>query len=499
MSWYSRRSYGWGGFAPQMSVAELEARAEQVVARIAKKEKRELKGVKLAGRTIAKTFWGKAWCDNIETYRDYAYRLERGRKYVRSGAVIDLVITKGYVQALVVGSERTPYRVSIDIRTMAKAKWDGLVGRMTGKISSLMALAAGKLPRELLEDFCNVETGLFPKSGEITLSCDCPDGAVCCKHVAAVLYGIGARLDTEPELFFTLRGVDPQSIISSEAVVDTLTADASSELASSDLGDVFGISLDAEVPPETVDEPVERQAPTLKLRPRYPEKTAVAADPNTPTIFKETRKRLGLTQTEFAQRLGTNQATISAIERGGKNLRAAKLLDRVKMLAAGAKDEGEVKVAFRTAERKDVALIQEFIRELADYEKMLDEVVATPELLEKWIFDERKAEVIFALEGEREVGFALFFHNFSTFLGRAGVYLEDLYVRPECRGKGYGKALLKELARIAVERGCGRLEWWCLDWNQPSIDFYLSLGAEPMKDWTVYRIAGETLKKLAKG
>ena len=157
------------------------------------------------------------------------------------------------------------------------------------------------------------------------------------------------------------------------------------------------------------------------------------------------------------------------------------------------------KVAFRTAERKDVALILEFIRELADYEKMLNEVVATPELLEKWIFDERKAEVIFALEGGREVGFALFFHNFSTFLGRAGIYLEDLYVRPECRGKGYGKALLKELARIAVERGCGRLEWWCLDWNRPSIDFYLSLGAEPMKDWTVYRIAGETLKKLAKG
>ena len=156
-------------------------------------------------------------------------------------------------------------------------------------------------------------------------------------------------------------------------------------------------------------------------------------------------------------------------------------------------------VVFRKAGRKDVALILEFIRELADYEKMLDEVVATPELLEKWIFDERKAEVIFALEGEREVGFALFFHNFSTFLGRAGIYLEDLYVRPECRGKGYGKALLKELARIAVERGCGRLEWWCLDWNRPSIDFYLSLGAEPMKDWTVYRIAGETLKALASG
>ena len=154
-------------------------------------------------------------------------------------------------------------------------------------------------------------------------------------------------------------------------------------------------------------------------------------------------------------------------------------------------------VAFRTAERKDVALILEFISELADYEKMLDEVVATPELLEKWIFDERKAEVVFAVEEGREGGFALFFHNFSTFLGRAGIYLEDLYVRPEFRGKGYGKALVRELARIAVERGCGRLEWWCLDWNKPSIDFYLSLGAEPMKDWTVYRIAGQALTDLA--
>ena len=152
---------------------------------------------------------------------------------------------------------------------------------------------------------------------------------------------------------------------------------------------------------------------------------------------------------------------------------------------------------FRFAERKDTSLILQFIKELADYEKMLDEVVAEEKTLEEWIFDKQKAEVIFMLENGKEVGFALFFHNFSTFLGRAGIYLEDLYVRPEYRGKGYGKAILKKLASIAVERGCGRLEWWCLDWNKPSIDFYLSLEAEPMSDWTVYRIAGDTLKKLA--
>lgn len=151
---------------------------------------------------------------------------------------------------------------------------------------------------------------------------------------------------------------------------------------------------------------------------------------------------------------------------------------------------------FRTAERKDVPLILEFIKELADYEDLLCEVVANEATLEEWIFEKQKAEVIFALLEGKEVGFALFFHNFSTFLGRAGIYLEDLYVRPEYRGRGFGKAILKKLASIAEERGCGRLEWWCLDRNKPSIDFYLSLGAEPMSDWTVYRIAGDTLKKL---
>ena len=155
------------------------------------------------------------------------------------------------------------------------------------------------------------------------------------------------------------------------------------------------------------------------------------------------------------------------------------------------------KTEFRPAVREDCAKILKFIKALAEYEKMADQVVATEELLEQQLFDEKKAEVIFALEEGKEVGFALFFHNFSTFLGRAGLYLEDLYVLPEYRGRGHGKALLKELARIAVERGCGRLDWWCLDWNRPSIDFYLSLGAQPMEDWTVYRLTGETLKNLA--
>ena len=156
-----------------------------------------------------------------------------------------------------------------------------------------------------------------------------------------------------------------------------------------------------------------------------------------------------------------------------------------------------MKPEFRFAERKDSALILQFIADLAEYEKMADQVVATPEMLEEEIFDKHRAEVLFVLEDGKEVGFALFFHNFSTFLGRAGLYLEDLFVKPEFRGKGYGKATLKKLAQIAVERGCGRFEWWCLDWNQPSIDFYLSLGAVPMNEWTTYRVTGDALQKLA--
>lgn len=158
----------------------------------------------------------------------------------------------------------------------------------------------------------------------------------------------------------------------------------------------------------------------------------------------------------------------------------------------------DTQVNFRFAKRQDVPLILKFICELAEYEKMLDEVVADEAMLEDWLFDKEKAEVIFACLDDKEIGFALFFHNFSTFLGRAGLYLEDLYVLPEYRGNGYGKALLKKLAAIAIERQCGRLEWCCLDWNQPSIDFYLSLGAEPMSDWTTYRIAGKMLNDLAK-
>lgn len=155
-------------------------------------------------------------------------------------------------------------------------------------------------------------------------------------------------------------------------------------------------------------------------------------------------------------------------------------------------------LTFRMAIPGDEHTILDIILELARYEKLEHEVVATPELLREWLFEKEKAEVLLAEADGTVVGSALFFHNFSTFLGRAGIYLEDLFVRPEYRGRGYGKALLRKLASITVERGCGRLEWSCLDWNQPSIDFYTKrMHAVPMDGWTVYRLTGETLKEAA--
>lgn len=152
---------------------------------------------------------------------------------------------------------------------------------------------------------------------------------------------------------------------------------------------------------------------------------------------------------------------------------------------------------FRLAERKDAAKILYFIKTLAEYEKMADQVVCDEKLLEETIFDRKGAEVLFVMLGEKEIGMALFFHNFSTFLGRSGIYIEDVVILEEYRGRGYGKAVFKKLASLAKERKCGRLEWWCLDWNKPSIDFYKSIGAQAMDQWTVYRVTDEALDSLA--
>ncbi|MEW8973385.1 MAG: GNAT family N-acetyltransferase [Tissierellaceae bacterium] len=154
--------------------------------------------------------------------------------------------------------------------------------------------------------------------------------------------------------------------------------------------------------------------------------------------------------------------------------------------------------SIRFAEEKDVSLILEFIKGLAEYERLSHEVVATEEILRESLFKRKAAEVVIGEYDEKPVGFALFFHNFSTFLGKPGIYLEDLFIVPEMRGKGFGKTMLSFLAKLAIDRDCGRFEWWCLDWNEPSIDFYKSIGATPMDEWTTFRVTDKALYDLAK-
>lgn len=158
----------------------------------------------------------------------------------------------------------------------------------------------------------------------------------------------------------------------------------------------------------------------------------------------------------------------------------------------------ETNFTIRFAEREDTPLILQFIKKLAEYEKLLHEVTANEKILEESLFDKKIAEVIIAEYKEVPIGFALFFHNFSTFIGKPGIYLEDLYIEPKYRGKGFGKKLLAFLANLCIERDCGRLEWWVLDWNKPSIDFYMSIGAVPMEEWSTFRMTGDSIKSLAK-
>ena len=257
----------WSPFTEYVPVAERRARAQHAAKKLAAKG-RAMHPVVIEGRTIARSFWGKAWCDNVENYRDFAYRLERGRSYVRSGAVIDLVIEPGAVKALVQGSMRRPYEATIRIDPLPPARWEAIKKKALGKVSSLLDLAAGRVPEELLRAFCDPRDGLFPARGEISFSCSCPDSARLCKHLAAVFYGIGARLDEDPALFFTLRGIDPGELLSATGAVDALTAAAGDapEIDASALGDVFGVDFDD--PAAAAPPPPEVASPKSKVKSR---------------------------------------------------------------------------------------------------------------------------------------------------------------------------------------------------------------------------------------
>lgn len=237
MGWYS---YDW---RPYVSVAERRRKAAKKIANM-KKEGRDITPVEIAGRKIATTFWGEAWCKNLEAYSDYANRLPRGRTYVRNGSVINLQIEAGRVRALVSGSDM--YEVDIGFKPLTKKRWTDIKGRCAGQIGSLVELLGGSISKGVMEIVTRKGEGLFPSPREISLRCSCPDWATMCKHVAAVLYGVGARLDHKPELLFTLRGVDPTEMV--EAAVDQPPTARKPRrgrvLKHDELSSVFGVDID---------------------------------------------------------------------------------------------------------------------------------------------------------------------------------------------------------------------------------------------------------------
>jgi len=233
----------WWRYKPYVSAAARRAKAEKAAVKLAKGG-RKLSPVKIVGRAMASTFWGKAWCDNLEAYSDFENRLPRGRTYARNGSVLDLQIEAGRIQALVSGSDL--YKVTIEITSHPAASWKELKTRCAGQIGSLVELLQGKLSKGVMDLVTERNGGLFPKPKEIKIKCSCPDWAGLCKHAAAVLYGVGARFDLEPELLFLLRKVDHLELIgeagSPEAFTKT-TAKGKKVLADAELADVFGIEL----------------------------------------------------------------------------------------------------------------------------------------------------------------------------------------------------------------------------------------------------------------
>jgi uncharacterized Zn finger protein len=235
--------YDYYGWRPYVPVAARRRQAAQELAKLRKKG-HPVSPVVLEGRTIVKSFWGKAWCENLERYSDYANRLPRGRTYVRNGSVIDLQIAPGEIEALVSGSEI--YKVAVKVAPVAKARWQSICKDCAGAIDSLIELLQGRFSKGVMERVCQQKTGLFPSPSEIRLSCSCPDGAYMCKHLAAVLYGIGARLDQQPELLFRLHSVDEKELIAraGKALPQAKKAPAAGKvLGGEDLSALFGLDM----------------------------------------------------------------------------------------------------------------------------------------------------------------------------------------------------------------------------------------------------------------
>lgn len=354
--------YGWKPYVP---VAKRRAAAARKMKQLVK-QGHIIEPVTISGRKIATTFWGEAWCTHLEQFSDYENRLPRGRTYVRNGSVCHLAIRQGTVEAIVSGSEL--YSISIGIQPLPAAKWQRVREQCSGHIGSMLELLQGKFSRQVMGTVTHRDHGLFPSPGEIKMQCSCPDWAGLCKHLAAVLYGVGARLDQEPELLFKLRGVDHQELITADL---DLTATGSSQrrrVADDDLAGIFGVEIDAEPGPVRRG-PVAAKAATAKAagaatdgsrkaavkraraRPPGAETTlsVQSADEYKPFIptaetVAELRHRLGLNKSQFAALIGVSPPTIGNWEqRQGLLAPQSQVLDALKVLAAGVPDEVSAK------------------------------------------------------------------------------------------------------------------------------------------------------------
>lgn len=327
-------SWNYYGDYRRPTVGELRAQAEKKIKSLTKSGQK-LQPVEAATSRgqIAKSFWGKAWCKHLEAFSDYEYRLPRGRSYIRHGAVIDLKIKPQKVTALVNGSEL--YELSVTIDALDPKKWAAIKAKCQGKIGSLIELLQGKLSDEIMSLVMDTKEGLFPKPSEIHFNCNCPDWADMCKHVAASLYGVGARLDESPELLFKLRGVDQAELITLDSAVSDLTKTKSSRrrrtLDTETVSDVFGIELDDDS--EITAKPRRRTAPKTKKTPAKakPKK----AKPYSPTAAKvrKLRKQLGLSMAAMAREIGVSAPTISNWEKKTGSLKIqAEPLEALKRL-----------------------------------------------------------------------------------------------------------------------------------------------------------------------
>ncbi len=321
MSWYAH-----GGWSPYVPVAERRRQAARKVAKM-KKAGRKISPIEIVGRKIAATFWGDAWCKNLESYSDYSNRLPRGRTYVRNGSVVDLRIEAGRVRALVSGSD--VYDVDIRIKRLATTRWTTIKGHCAGKIDSLVELLQGSISKGVMKNVTRKGGGLFPAPREISVSCSCPDWAIMCKHVAATLYGVGARLDHEPELLFTLRGVDPAEMVEVAIAQPPPTGKSrrGRRLASDQLSSVFGIDIDmGDSSAEDASAPAGRGRPAVRTKKKTAKRATAVNKPTAKksSVKKKTKKKKGTATKKAAAKRASGRATHRATKKTTAKIAASK-------------------------------------------------------------------------------------------------------------------------------------------------------------------------------